>query len=159
MAVAITVEKVGDWERIFYTGPINEDAEATLAQMLANGGPKSIINFRGVETVNSCGVRAWINFLREYEKTRQVVFEECSPEIVAQINMIPNFKGKATVRSVYAAYGCGSCGHREWHLFEDGKNLPKDPTAEIEAVACSKCKATMEMEELEEEFFGWLQAS
>jgi len=159
MAVSIHVEPAGEFERIHYAGPINEDAEVHLNRLIQTAGPKVILNFRGVQNVNSCGVRAWINFLREFEKTRQVIFEECTPEIVAQINMIPNFKGKADVQSVYAAYGCDNCSHREWHLFEKGKNMPSGPSADVPEITCPKCQHTMEMEELEEEFFGWMDVA
>jgi len=65
-------------------------------------GPNMLINFKQVQYMNSCGVRAWINFLRELENNRKIIFEECTPEIMSQINMIPNFKSSAHIRSLYA---------------------------------------------------------
>lgn len=159
MQISINIEKKADWERLLYSGPINEDTEVHLAPFVTSLGTNVLVNFRKVEFVNSCGVRAWINFLRELEKNRKIVFEECTPEIVSQINMIPNFKGNAQVHSVYASYSCPSCGHQQWKLFERGKNLPNSSSDEIPQPGCEKCKTQMEMEEFEEEFFAWVDAA
>ena len=159
MTITFQFDKKGDWDYLSYNGPINEDAEVHLGQLVQQLGKNVIFNFRGVEYVNSCGVRAWINFLREVEKSgREVVFEECTPEIVGQINMIPNFKGKAHIKSVYASYACESCGHQQWSLFEEGRNLPETSDVELPEQKCEKCGSAMEMEELEDEFFAWLDA-
>ena len=94
--------------------------------------------------------------MRGFEKNRELVFEECTSEIVMQINMIPSFKGSAKVKSVYGSYSCEYCGHSQVHLFEEGKNFPANPNDTVEEVNCSNCQKTMEMEELEEEFFAFL---
>jgi hypothetical protein len=160
MAITVQIDKKGDWDHVRYVGPINEDAEVHLSGVPDQLGKNIIFNFRHVEYVNSCGVRAWINFLREVEKgNRQIIFEECTPEIVGQINMIPNFKSKAHVKSVYASYACDNCGHQQWTLFEEGRNLPQSSNTTLNPPNCEKCKSQMEMEELEDEFFAWLDAA
>lgn len=158
MGITLHIEKRGNWEQVIYAGPINEDTEIHLTPFVRQLGPNVIFNFRKVEYVNSCGVRAWINFLREAEKGRKVIFEECTPEIVSQINMIPNFRGTAHIKSVYASYACESCDNQKWELFEEGRNLPQSGTEDVPQPKCDKCGAAMEMEELEDEFFAWLDA-
>lgn len=159
MAITIQIDKKGDWEHVSYVGPINEDAEVHFAALVQKLSPNVIFNFKQVEYVNSCGVRAWINFLRDVEKGRKVIFEECTPEIVSQINMIPNFRGKSHIKSVYASYSCETCDHQQWVLFEEGRNLPTEAGSGLPEVKCEKCSKPMEMEELEDEFFAWLSAS
>jgi hypothetical protein len=159
MGITINIEKKGEWERLLYSGPINEDTEVHLNPVIPSLGPCVVINFKNVAFVNSCGVRAWINFLREAEKNRKLVFEECTPEIVSQINMIPSFRGRALIYSVYGSYSCPNCEHTTWKLFERGKNLPSSSTSEVPHPACDKCKTPMEMEEFEEEFFAWIDAA
>ena len=44
-------------------------------------------------------------------------------------------------------------------LFENGKNMPKTPDDELSEVKCDNCGAEMEMDELEEEFFGFLESA
>lgn len=141
---------------IYFKGDINEDAELALAGLVHQIAKDSIFNLKDVSSINSCGVRAWINFLREVEKTKKITFDECPPEIVSQINMIPNFKGQAEILSVYAGYICDNCDYQHLELFRKGVNLPTDPSQSISDVHCPKCNSVMEMEELEEEFFGWV---
>ena len=157
MAITLQVSRNGDWEKLNYIGPINEDSEVHLPKLLQTLGPKVIVNFKQVENVNSCGVRAWITFMRDLEKGRSLVFEECTPEIVSQINMIPNFKGKAVVQSVYGGYSCPKCGHQQLHLFEKGKNLPANAGGAVEEVKCVKCASVSELDEIEEEYFAWVE--
>jgi hypothetical protein len=159
MDIALQVTHENGVDRVRYVGPINEESEVHLGQLLSKLGPKCEINFSGIEYVNSCGVRAWINFMRELEKGRQVSFVECPPEIVMQINMIPSFRGKASVKSVFASYECSSCGHNEQILFEHGRNMPANDGSSIPPVKCVKCGEDMEMEEMEDEYFAFTVAA
>jgi ABC-type transporter Mla MlaB component len=158
MSITSQIARNGDWEKLSLFGPINEDAEVHLPKLIQALGKNVIINFKQVESVNSCGVRAWITFMREIEKDRSIIFEECTPDIVSQMNMIPNFKGKAVVQSVYASYTCSSCGHSQRTLFEKGKNLPTSAADGGGEVKCEKCGKPTEMDEIEEEFFAWVES-
>lgn len=158
MDIAIQITEEGDWTKVTYIGPINEESEVHLSQLLSRLGKRCLFNFKQVEYVNSCGVRGWINFMREAEKGRDVVFEECTSEIVMQINMIPSFRGSAKVKSVYASYVCDNCQHHDQVLFEKGKNLPADGDVVLDPRTCTKCGTDMEMEELEDEFFAFTAA-
>jgi hypothetical protein len=61
------------------------------------------INFKGIERINSCGVREWVNLLRKLSQTT-FAYEECPLVIVKQLNSVPDFLGKAKVVSFYAPY-------------------------------------------------------
>ena len=156
MGVSGKMSKIGDSEKLSLVGDINEDADIYFPTLLKAFGNKVIVNFKDVSSINSCGVRAWITFLRELEAGRSVTFEECTPDIISQINMIPNFRGKSAVKSVYAGYTCQSCGNAQLHLFTAGKNMPASADSGAGEVACVKCNKPTEMDELEEEFFAWL---
>jgi len=158
MGITSQIARNGDWEKLSLFGPINEDAEVHLPKLIQALGKNVIINFSQVESVNSCGVRAWITFMRDLEKGRSLIFEECTPEIVSQINMIPNFRGKAVVQSVYASYTCPTCGNNQKHLFVRGQNLPTAAADGGGEIACSKCGKPTEMDEIEEEFFAWVES-
>lgn len=159
MDIVIQIESRQGWDVVRYKGPINEDAEVQLAQILPRLGPKVVMNFKQVSSVNSCGVRTWVNFMRDASKGREFQFEECTPEIVMQMNMIPSFRGTAKVRSVFSAYMCEGCGYEGNVLFESGKNLPSSSGAEIAPQKCPKCSNEMEAAELEEEFFAFVDAA
>ena len=154
MAIVIQRTQQGGWERITLVGVLNEDAEADILKLAPTLGSKVIINFRGVQSVNSCGVNAWIKFIRAIDNGRSLVYEECTPDIVTQINMTHIFRGSAVINSLYADYQCRSCGHAQSHLFVRGKNLPQSSGDGVEAVACAKCGKTTEMDEVEEEYFA-----
>lgn len=150
---------INGWDKIDYVGPINEEAEVHLSTILSKNtvGSKCIINFQQVEFVNSCGVRAWVNFMREFEKNREIIFEKCIPEIVIQINMIPSFKGNAKIKSVFGPYTCPSCGHKQLQLLEDGVDFNTvEKSITLREVKCEKCNTISELDELEDEFFGFL---
>ncbi len=141
-------------ETVALAGQINEDAEVTLAELKDKISHDCTFNMKEVTSINSCGVRAWINFIRDVEKSKKVIFEECPPEIVSQINMIPNFKGKSKVKSVYASYACEKCGSHKMEMFTDGVNMPKSLDEKLPEVKCTKCSNKKEMEELEDEFYA-----
>lgn len=156
MALNYRIDAQNNWENVFLTGKINEDAEVTLAELKDKVKADCIFNLKDVDSINSCGVRAWINFIREIEGKRAVVYEECPPEVVSQINMIPNFKGKSQIKSVYASYACEKCNTHKLELFTTGVNMPKSADDKVPEVHCPTCASVMEMEELEDEFFAWL---
>ena len=159
MSISIQIVQRDGWDLIGYAGPIDAEAEVHLTQLLPKLGNHVVFNFRNTGSVNSCGVRSWINFMRELQKTpRQIVFQECTGDIVMQINMIPSFKGTANIQSVYGAYVCDGCGHEDTVLFEAGKTLPASPDVELPARPCPECGAQMELAEMEEEYFAFLAA-
>ncbi len=160
MGININLVQKDNCDHVEYTGPIDAEAEVYLDQLLPKLGKNICFNFKQVESVNSCGVRSWINFMRELEKEeRKIIFEECTSEIVMQINMIPNFKGNAQVISVYGAYVCDECGYEKTILFKSGENLPQKPIDELPPIECSQCGVEMELEEMEEEYFAFLQGA
>lgn len=160
MTIAIAVQTQGDHDILEYSGPINAEAEVYLTQILSKISQKVKIDLSGVSSVNSCGVRSWINFMRELEaKGHEITFEKCAAEVVMQFNMIPSFKGPAKVNSLFGNYVCDNCGAEREILFESGKNLPASPDDELEEVICASCSHVMELDELEEEFFAFLKTA
>jgi anti-anti-sigma regulatory factor len=158
MSFTIQITPTADWVKVSLIGIINEDAEESLLKVAPSLGRNVIVNFKGVESINSCGVNAWLKFMRELGKGRSVIFEECTPEIVSQFNMTPLFRGSALINSVYADYACPGCGHSQSHFFVRGKNLPASASDEAENVNCEKCGKKTEMEEIEEDFFAWIES-
>lgn len=148
-----------DVDEVKIVGPINEESEIQLTSLTEILGEKIVIDFSEVTSVNSLGVRAWINFMRNIS-SKTVSFEKCVPEIVNQINMIPSFRGKAKVESVYGDFSCNKCKTELKHLFltaEIAKN--DDDEIEIPSVSCPKCKSSdMEFEEIEDTYFAFLNS-
>lgn len=158
MSLSYRIEKNTSEARLFLTGRIDEDSGVLFAKISEEVSFPLIINFKGVEMINSCGVREWIGFIRPLSRQKKISFEECTPVIVSQINMLPSFKGTATIKSLYTSYACDDCASNELYLFELGKNMPTRVTQELPAVSCKSCGSRMEMEEDQEEVFYWLES-
>ena len=160
MAINIQILQKDGYDQVNFDGSIDAEAEVHLSELLAKLNDKIIFNFKSVSSINSCGVRSWINFLRDVEaKNPEIIFEQCTPEVVMQINMIPSFKGSAKVKSVYGNFICDDCGEEKEELFTDGTNLPSGDDIELDSISCPSCGSEMELEEMEDEYFAFLAAS
>jgi anti-anti-sigma regulatory factor/DNA-directed RNA polymerase subunit RPC12/RpoP len=157
--ISIDLSKSENSDLVRITGPIDAEAEVHLMQLVPKLGGEVTFNFRNVSEVNSCGVRSWINFLRELGKSnRAITYEECNGEIVMQMNMIPSFKGSAKVTSVFGNYVCDNCEHELEVLFKEGENLPSGEDIDLPSIKCKECGEDMEFEEVEEDYFNFLSA-
>lgn len=149
------MEKDGASAKVNLGGVINEDAEIPLQKIAGDlaGFNKVAFNFAGVKSINSLGVRAWVTFLRSIEDGREIAFEECVPDVIMQINMIPSFQGKAVIRSFYVNYVSPETDKTQRVLVETASLPPKSmPTPPL----CADSGEPMETEELEEEYFAFL---
>jgi anti-anti-sigma regulatory factor len=78
---------------------------------------KVLINLAGVERINSSGTRDWVNWISLLDKKGvQTELVACSPAIVAQLNLVKNFAGKAMVKSFQIPYRCDGCNTDKLHL-------------------------------------------
>lgn len=159
MAILYRIKNYDDFDMIFLNGKINEDAGGPLNDLLEKIGPTCTINLKDINEINSLGVRLWVNFMRKFEQTRTVTLEECTPEFIKQINMIPNFKGKSAIKSLFVRYVCEHCRGKRLYLFKIEENMPKRSEAvHLPSIACPRCDHLMEMEEVEEEYFACITA-
>ncbi len=141
----------GSTKAIMLRGAIDEDAVFT--PILKVGGAL-IFNFRGVTSINSCGVRNWVNFLKELSD-REVYYEECPPLIVRQMNMVPSFVSHARVLSVFSAYVCDVCDHERLVLTKEDQ-FAKGKINVQESMTCDSCKkGEMEFDGQPEQYFAF----
>jgi len=137
------------------SGVIDEDNNlTTLVDQIPAG--TAVINVGEVERINSCGVRDWVNWLGKIEKNNaSVVLVECSPAIVAQINLVHNFTGGGAVKSFFAPYFCPACDLEKVLLIEtaemSGQASPTAPTCR-----CDECDGPMDFDDMEESYFAFL---
>ena len=149
------MEKDGTKAKVTLGGVINEDAEIPLKKIAGDLAASTFatFNFAQVKSINSLGVRAWVTFLRSIEDGRDIGFEECVPDVIMQMNMIPSFKGKALIKSFYVNYVSPVTEKTQRILVETGslppKTMPMPPN-------CPDSGEPMETEELEEEYFAFL---
>lgn len=140
------------------TGVIDEDNElAALGDRLGKG--TTVIDLAEIERINSCGVRDWVNWLNKAEKRgADVVMVECSPAIVAQINLVNNFVGSGAVKSFYAPYFCPSCDLEKVLLVEMDEMVGQDHL-KAPVCRCDECDGVMDFDDMEESYFAFVQTT
>jgi anti-anti-sigma regulatory factor len=135
-------------------GVIDEDNE--LAELTDKiHGSTVVIDLGEVDRINSCGVRDWVNWLGRVEaKNVDVVLVECSPAIVAQINLVNNFTASGVVKSFYVPYFCPECDEEKVLLCETGDMGP--PPHEPPICRCDECDLVMDFDDMPDSYFAFL---
>lgn len=135
-----------DKTRVEVEGAISEETD--FRPLMGALAPVVVVDLGGVSHINSCGIREWLDFVRQAEAGgTHLVLERCAPLVVAQLNMISNFMGNhGEVRSVLGPYACDDCGHEHLELIALDQSDVEVPDVD----SCPKCGAPMEFEELEE---------
>lgn len=140
------------------SGVIDEDN--TLAGSLKKiDGRTVVIDLSGVERINSCGVRDWVNWLNDLDaRGKQVVLVRCSPCIVNQVNLVNNFVGRGKVKSFFAPYFCPRCDNEQLKLLqvEDFADMERPQAPDVRGDACQQAQCEMEFDDLEDAYFAFL---
>lgn len=149
-----TVQHRGDVSYVKLGGVIDEDNElGELVDKIPTG--TAVIDLGEIERINSCGVRDWVNWLSKLETngTRSVLVE-CSPAIVAQINLVNNFTGSGVVKSFYVPYFCPECDEEKVLLVEATDMGP--PPHEPPTCRCDECDLVMDFDDMPDSYFAFL---
>ena len=149
-----TVQQRGDVSFVKLGGVIDEDNElGELVDKIPHG--TAVIDLGEIERINSCGVRDWVNWLSKLESngTRSVLVE-CSPAIVAQINLVNNFTGSGVVKSFYVPYFCPECDEEKVLLVEASDMGP--PPHEPPTCRCDECDLVMDFDDMPDSYFAFL---
>jgi hypothetical protein len=161
------VEAVGGERlRVQLRGEINENADFTELGRQLHGDVTLLLD--GITRINSCGVREWVNFMRDL-RVDSLLFARCAPVVVLQLNAIYNFRGSARVESFLAPYICETCHVDEYKLLDVLEHFPgPEPSAgpdsvrspekslTVPAFRCSRCKGVMTFDELPERYLAFL---
>jgi anti-anti-sigma regulatory factor len=137
-----------------FFGEIDENADFAELRRRLKG--EVVFHLAEVRRINSCGVREWVNFVRELPSVGELVFTHCSPAIVTQLNMIFNFRGDAKVRSFLAPYICEACGVEEEKLLDAKTHFPDRNALVPPEFKCDKCSGKMEFDDLPERYLAFL---
>ena len=131
-------------------GEIDEHADFTPLRAQLRGVVE--LDLAGIRRINSCGVREWVNFVRDLPEASSLTFRACSTAFVTQLNMIFNFRGPAKIRSFHAPYVCDVCGHDDELLVEVGPG----GKVELPAPVCPTCGDVMQFDDLPERYLSFL---
>jgi anti-anti-sigma regulatory factor len=149
-----TVQQRNDEANIRLAGILDEDNNlGDLLRKVSAG--RAIINLAGVERINSCGTRDWVNWLaRLAENGIQPVFVGCSPAIVAQLNLVKNFAGHGAVQSFQVPYLCPECDEEKLLLVDVADMGPAPHVPPV--CRCDDCDSLMTFDDLAEAYFGFV---
>src|SRR3954451_16206379 len=149
-----SVQHRGDVSYVKLGGVIDEDNElADLVDKIPTG--TAVIDLGEIERINSCGVRDWVNWLSKLETNgARSVLVECSPAIVAQINLVNNFTGSGVVKSFYVPYFCPECDEEKVLLVEATDMGP--PPHEPPTCRCDECDLVMDFDDMPDSYFAFL---
>jgi hypothetical protein len=142
--------------RVTLIGRIDESAhlDGLVADVAAQ---EVVIDTGGVFFLNSIGVRDWMRLLRGLDqKGARIVLEACSEPLVAQLNLIPNARGRATVASLHAPYLCDGCGLDTAMLLTVGAHADELRAMKPPVLRCPECGAAMHLADLPERYFTFL---
>jgi len=131
------------------------DEEADFSEAFSNLKPNAIVNLEGISLINSCGVREWIHTVKKIPEGVKVQYDRCAPRIIEQVNYVANFLGAGAVTSFFAPYFCPKC-KSEANVLLAVKDLIKVKPVRAPAQKCPTCKGTMEFDDIEEEYFAFL---
>src|SRR3569623_1865100 len=147
-----SVQHRGDVSYVKLGGVIDEDNElGELVDKIPSG--TAVIDLGEIERVSSCGDRAnWLSKL-ENNGTRSVLVE-CSPAIVAQINLVNNFTGSVVAKSFYVPYFCPECDEEKVLLVEASDMGP--PPHEPPTCRCDECALVMDFDDMPDSYFAFL---
>jgi hypothetical protein len=154
--IEIKREQRADWDVLHYVGPMDEEAGLHLLNLYETVRPNCVFNFAGLTSVNSKGIAAWMNFIRDFRENRRVAFEECPESLVSQINMIPSVALQVDVRSVFAGFECAACGNKPRRLIKLALDAQGHLPEAALMLTCDRCRAPMEMDEDPDDYFMFL---
>jgi anti-anti-sigma regulatory factor len=149
-----SVNQQSDVSYVKLAGVIDEDNElGDLVDRIPSG--TAVIDLGEIERINSCGVRDWVNWLSRLEGNKtKVVMVECSPAIVAQINLVNNFTGNGVVKSFFVPYFCPECDEEKVLLVEASDMGP--PPHEPPTCRCDECDLVMDFDDMPDSYFAFL---
>ena len=149
-----TVSHQSDVSYVKLAGVIDEDNQlGDLVDRIPTG--TAVIDLGEIERINSCGVRDWVNWLSRLESNKtKVVMVECSPAIVAQINLVNNFTGSGVVKSFFVPYFCPECDEEKVLLVEAADMGP--PPHEPPTCRCDECDLVMDFDDMPDSYFAFL---
>jgi hypothetical protein len=148
--VAVENGPKGDLVRI--VGPMSDEVRAPLFSLLSRKlGKKCTINFREVAWIDSSGTRAWLLFIKEFAEGREIFLEECTPDIMMTIGMVPSFISGCQVTSAYGRYYCEPCRVSLSVLFDTAK-LQDDQL--VPPQICPTCSQAMLFDYEPEDYFS-----
>ncbi|MEZ4402240.1 MAG: hypothetical protein R3B06_19605 [Kofleriaceae bacterium] len=157
-ALSVTVAGDARERRLILRGRLDESA-ALVEQVPTWAARSVVVDSAELSFINSIGIREWMHFMAALTQAgAHITHERCSEPLVEQMCFIPAVRGGGAVRSFFAPYGCGACGHEASVLIEVGDHRDRLVALSPPAQPCPACGGEMALTDLPERWFTFLQA-
>ena len=154
--LTVTINERNDSVVYIFVGEVDE--QFSQKQLPRPSKAKVFFDLGGISSVNSCGIREWIQMIEDFASKSSLYYQKCSVTMVDQINMVPDCQGNAVIESVYAPYFCSKDGEMNMLIdfAQHKKNLQNKIAPEMH---CTICKQKLEFDALEESYFLFVNGS
>lgn len=145
----------GDSLVLSFEGSVDEDA--VFSNIQPEGANKLVIDLEKITSINSCGIREWIKWIKALPATSKITYKNCPKVIVDQINMVSGFLPEnAQVESFYVPYFSEDSGNEKMVLFKRGKEFSDSGVNAPEEIKDEETGDIMEMDVIEAKYFKFL---
>ncbi len=148
----IEVESSSDTATYRFKGEVDESFKGDQVPFAKKG--RVVFELEGIKAFNSCGIREWIYFIRNFSQDVQLYFRGCSVAVVDQINMVPESRGQAHIESFYAPYFSSAQG--EVNKLIESHQIPEIMTSGKAPLFFDNSGKELEFDALEESYFLFL---
>ena len=138
-----------------FLGEIDETADFSELRAWLSGPVE--FHLEGVTHINSVGAQEWIQLARSLPAVTSLSLACCSTAIVAQLNMISNFRGQGTVSSFFAPYVCDACDTEVAKLLDVEDCFPDPKTRHPPTFTCDSCSHPLDFDEVPDHYMAFLR--
>lgn len=151
----VTLEK--DRTLVVMTGWLDERAE--LPELEEPSVGDVVVDLGAVTTVNSIGVRNWMQWQESLGAERNLILINCAPVVVKQINILDGFLNKRTkVESIFVPYFCEDCGYEEVKLLNIAEVKQSAGLSDVvESYKCPECSMNMALDMIKSQYLAFIK--
>jgi hypothetical protein len=115
----------------------------------------AILDLGGIERITSIGVKFWLLFVDDLEQAgHPVEWQNVSPAVVRQLNLLSRMRGSAVIKSVQAPFICTGCESETVERVD----VTQDPMAQIAAPrTCADCGGKVELDDATSDYLSFLR--
>lgn len=146
------------------TGSMNESVQLPPSQEI---GPEGlVVDFDGVDSINSVGIKHWVVWVGEVLRTSpqiRIAFRNCTKNIMDQVNGLKGFcPPQAFIESFYVPFYDENSEEVQYVLFANGREYDmdaEDPLASIKIpeVRSEQTNRLLELDVIPTRYFSFLR--
>ncbi len=162
LGFSFKIESLDKKEIVYFSGYIDENADFQSIQ--PKDVPQLVIDLKGVEHLNSLGLRTWVNWVKSLPQYPGGIFlRHCPSSVVHQMNILEGFLPlQAVIESLEVPFLCDHCGHSSSFWAKRGTDYREASTDNAGFVKvplelpCEKCGKTASADIIPNKHFSFI---